>query len=246
MTIRLTIPSMFNFRKFKFQISEPPILSLEGLYPILLLLLLSLAALTFHMIRIQFSEAVDFSLDWNLFLSWIPLLIAFTASSLGKMFGKLPIIIGVLSVLWLLFFPNAPYMITDLIHLSTDDYARDLTWHDMIMLFYYAQVSLINGLVSLYWIHRSWQKNYSKTIGNLLMLISLPLAGFGVYLGRMQRWNSWDLLHNIENLIASIFESLTDRTALLLSFEFALLIGMLYLMLWALLRFRIRPSSKKF
>lgn len=235
---------MPNSRKFKLQISEPPVISLEGLYPILLLLLLSLTALTFHMIRIQFSEAVDFSLDWNLLLSWIPLLLAFTASLLGKRFGKLPILTGILSFLWLLFFPNAPYMITDLIHLSTDDYARDLTWHDMIMLFYYAQVSLINGLVSLYWIHRSWQKNYSQTIGNILMLVSLPLAGFGVYLGRVQRWNSWDLLHNIENLITSMFESLTDRTALLLSFEIALLIGMLYLMLWVLLRFRVRMNGK--
>jgi uncharacterized membrane protein len=236
---------MSNFRRSKIQISEPPVISLEGLYPLLLLLLLSLVALTFHMIRIQFNEAVDFSLDWNLLLSWIPLLLAFTASSLGKRYGKLPILTALLSFLWLLFFPNAPYMITDLIHLSTDDYARDLTWHDMIMLFYYAQVSLINGLVSLYWIHRSWQRNYSQTIGNILMLISLPLAGFGVYLGRMQRWNSWDLLHNVENLLISMGESLTDRTALLLSFEFALLIGMLYLMLWALLRLRIRTSGKR-
>lgn len=230
-------------KKFRFRIADPPVLNLERLSPILLLLLLSLAALTFHMIRIQFSQAVDFSLDWNLLLSWIPLLLAFAASSLGKRFGRLPFITFILSVLWLAFFPNAPYMITDLVHLSAD-FGRDLTWHDMIMLFYYAQVSLINGLVSLYWIHRSWQINYSKTIGNLLMLASLPLAGFGVYLGRIQRWNSWDVLHNLEDLASSIVESSTDRTALLLSFEFALLIGMLYLMLWAVLRFRTRIYKK--
>lgn len=53
--------------KYHLSISEPPIITLEGLYPLLLLFLLSMVALTYHMIRIQFKEAVDFSLDWNLF-----------------------------------------------------------------------------------------------------------------------------------------------------------------------------------
>ena len=191
------------------------------------------------MVRIQFKEAVDFSMDWNLFLSWIPLIVAFIVDLTVKRFHNWYVWVGLWSVVWVLFFPNAPYMITDLVHLSVD-MGSDLTWHDMIMLFFYAEVSLFNGLVSVYWMHRSWQKTYSKLIGNILLLVSFPLAGFGIYLGRIRRWNSWDILHNPNELVNAIWQSLTDRTALILSLEIGVLLGMLYLVLWALLRFRIR------
>lgn len=220
-------------------VSEPPIITMQGLYPLLLLLLLSMVALTYHMVRIQFKEAVDFSMDWNLFLSWIPLIVAFIVDLTVKRFHNWYVWVGLWSVVWVLFFPNAPYMITDLVHLSVD-MGSDLTWHDMIMLFFYAEVSLFNGLVSVYWMHRSWQKTYSKAIGNLLLLVSFPLAGFGIYLGRVRRWNSWDILHNPNELVNAIWQSLTDRTALILSLEMGVLLGMLYLVLWALLRFRVR------
>lgn len=200
---------------------------------------MSLLALGFHLIRIRFSEAVDFSLDWNLFLSWIPLLIAFVARAVSKRFGRLPFAIALLSVFWLIFFPNAPYMVTDLVHLSVD-YERDLTWHDAIMLFYYAQISLINGLVSLYWMHGAWNRTYSKKIGLILLLISFPLGGFGVFLGRIVRLNSWDILHNTQSFFNDIWSSVSDRTALLLSVEFGLLLGTLYFVLWVLLRYRSR------
>ncbi|WP_373513357.1 DUF1361 domain-containing protein [Persicitalea sp.] len=207
--------------------------------PLILLAGLSTLAVVFHLIRIRFSEAVDFSLDWNLFLSWIPLLVAFVARAVSKQFGQLTLVIALLSVLWLIFFPNAPYMITDLVHLSVD-YNRDLTWHDAIMLFYYAQISLINGLVSLYWMHGAWNRTYSKKVGLILLLISFPLGGFGVFLGRIVRLNSWDVLHDTKSFFNNILASVYDRTALLLSVEFGLLLGTLYFVLWVLLRYRSR------
>jgi uncharacterized membrane protein len=196
-------------------------------------------ALIFHLIRIYFDQAVDFSLDWNLFLSWIPLLIGFVVRTLTKRFRRLPVLVALLSVAWLAFFPNAPYMVTDLVHITVD-YGRNLTWHDIIMLFYYAQISLINGLVSLYWFHRAWIQTYSLAIGNILLFLSLPLGGYGVFLGRILRLNSWDILHDPFGTFFVIIQNTFDSTALLLSVEFGLLIGTLYLMLWGLLRFRIR------
>lgn len=231
-----------RIHRYRYSVSDPPIFSLESFIPLLLLLLLSLAALAYHLIRIGFKEAVDFSMDWNLFLSWIPLIIAFATNRIVKTYGKNPVLIALLSLGWLVFFPNAPYMITDLVHLSVD-YARDLTWHDLIMIFYYAQVSLINGLVSMYWMHVAWQKTYTRTVGNTLLLITLPLAGIGVYLGRILRMNSWDVLVQPEKLFKTLIKAFGDRTALLLSLEFALLLGVLYLVLWALLRFRLRPGK---
>ncbi len=229
------------WRRFRFNVSDPPIFSLESFFPLLLLAVLSVLALTFHFIRIQFDQPVDFSLDWNLFLSWIPLLIAFAARIITRKFQRLPYLIALLSVAWLAFFPNAPYMVTDLVHLTVD-YGRNLTWHDTIMLFYYAQISLINGLVSLYWFHRAWIQTYSQAVGNILLFISIPLAGYGVFLGRILRLNSWDILHDPFGTFFIVIQNSFDSTALLLSVEFGLLIGTLYLMLWGLLRFRIRRS----
>jgi uncharacterized membrane protein len=230
-------------RNYKFSVSDPPIVTMEGLFSLLLLLLLSIAAVTFHLIRILFNSPVDFSLDWNLFLSWIPLIIAFLADSLSKRFGNNVFLLTMLSLAWIAFLPNAPYMITDLAHLTVD-YQRDLTWHDIIMLFSYAEVSLFNGLVSLYWIHRSWRRVFEKRTANILLVISLPLAGFGVYLGRVRRMNSWDIIHEPEAIINNLFESILDRTAWVFSMEIGMLLGILYLVLWAIIRFRIRHSKK--
>jgi uncharacterized membrane protein len=232
------------WKNYRFSIADPPIISMEGLYPLLLLLVLSLLAVFFHLVRILFNAPVDFSMDWNLFLSWIPLIIAFFVNNVTRRFGYLHFLVVVLSLAWLAFFPNAPYMITDISHLSID-LKRDLTWHDTIMLFCYAEVSLFNGLVSLYWIHQTWRRVFSKTVSTTFLLVSLPAAGFGVYLGRVRRMNSWDILHNPRAILESLFESMLDRTALVISLEIGLLLGMLYLVLWAIIRFRVRYSKKE-
>jgi len=232
------------WKNYRFSIAEPPIVSMEGLYPLLLLLVLSLVAVFFHLVRILFNAPVDFSMDWNLFLSWIPLIAAFFINNITRRFGRLPFLVIMVSLFWLAFFPNAPYMITDLAHLSVD-YQRDLTWHDTIMLFCYAEVSLFNGLVSLYWIHQTWRRVFSKKVSTSFLLASLPLAGFGVYLGRIRRMNSWDIIHDPKIILENLLNSLIDRTALVISLEIGLLLGMLYLVLWAIIRFRVRYGKKE-
>ncbi|WP_229216939.1 DUF1361 domain-containing protein [Dyadobacter luteus] len=230
-------------RNYRFTVSNPPIVSMEGLFSLLLLVLLSLVAVFFHLIRIYFNSPVDFSMDWNLFLSWIPLIAAFIANNLTKRFGDIPYTLIAISLFWLAFFPNAPYMVTDLAHLTVD-YERDLTWHDTIMLFFYAEVSLFNGLVSLYWIHQAWRQVFTRRMSTVFFFLSLPLAGFGVYLGRVRRMNSWDIIHEPRLIFQSMLESLLDRTAWVFALEIGMLIGILYLVLWAIIRFRIRYTKK--
>ena len=230
-------------KNYRFTVSNPPIVSLEGLFSLLLLVLLSLVAIFFHLIRIFFDAPVDFSMDWNLFLSWIPLIAAFIANNLTKRLGNIPVLLVLISLFWLAFFPNAPYMVTDLAHLTVD-YDRDLTWHDTIMLFFYAEVSLFNGLVSLYWIHQAWRQVFSRRTSTIMFLSSLPLAGFGVYLGRVRRMNSWDIIHEPRLIFNHVLQSLTDRTAWVFSLEIGILLGILYLVLWVIIRFRIRYAKK--
>lgn len=238
--ITLLFPK-YKLTRIDYHRNKKSAVTIEGVVALLLLLILSLAAVVYHLIRIQYSEAVDFSMDWNLFLSWIPLLIAYAARVHSRAFPGQRFVTALLSFAWLLFFPNAPYMITDLIHLSVD-YGSNLTWHDTIMLFYYAQVSLINGLISLYWIHHAWLTVFGNKIGNVLLIFSLPLAGYGIYLGRIERWNSWDILHNPVELLNAVVTGISEKTAILLTFEIGLLLGMLYLVLWVLLRYRIRKG----
>jgi len=240
MSTTLLFPK-YKLTRIDYNRNRKSAVTIEGVVALLLLLILSLAAVVYHLIRIQYSEAVDFSMDWNLFLSWIPLLIAYAARVHSRAFPGRRLVTALLSFVWLLFFPNAPYMITDLIHLSVD-YGSNLTWHDTIMLFYYAQVSLINGLISLYWIHHAWLTVFGNKIGNILLIFSLPLAGYGIYLGRIERWNSWDILRNPVELLNAVVTSISEKTAILLTFEFGLLLGMLYLVLWVLLRYRIRKG----
>lgn len=232
----------YKLTRIKSRDNQGAIITIEGVVALLLLLILSLAALVYHLIRIQYSEAVDFSLDWNLFLSWIPLLVAYGARVHSRAFPKQYPVTIFLSIVWLLFFPNAPYMITDLIHLSVD-YGSNKTWHDAIMLYYYAQVSLINGLISMYWIHHTWIYVFGPKTGHILLFFSLPLAGYGIFLGRIGRWNSWDILHNPFELMEAVVSGIHERTAILLSTEFALLLGVLYLVLWVLLKFRLQRSA---
>src|SRR5687767_1528841 len=72
-------------------------------------------------------------MDWNLFLAWIPALGAFAAYNLSRLrtwLRWLPVM-G-FSFLWLLFLPNAPYLITDIIHLQR--YPSVPLWYDLILL----------------------------------------------------------------------------------------------------------------
>ena len=69
-------------------------------------------------------------------------------------------------------------------------------------------------------------------------------VGFGVYLGRVRRMNSWDIIHEPDAIINNLIESILDRTALVFSLEIGMLLGILYLVLWGVIRFRIRYSRK--
>jgi uncharacterized membrane protein len=173
-------------------------------------------------------------LVWNLFLAWLPALGAFAAYNLNHWptrFRWLPII-G-LSLLWLLFLPNAPYLITDIIHLKQSHGAP--LWYDLITLVAFAWTGSFLGLVSLFLM----QMLVRRTVGNmaswLFAITVLTLNGFGIYFGRFLRWNSWDVFFRPTNLLNDLLEALRNPFAYLHTIAFAglftLLFGAVYLML---------------
>lgn len=129
---------------------------------------------------------------WNLFLAWVPVLVAVPIYALRARGVNQPVLTGVLLVIWFLFFPNAPYIITDLQHL----YPRPGVpfWYDMITIMAFALTGWFLGYLSLYLLQevvRSW---FGRAASWTFALVMLGLSSFGIYLGRFLRWNSWDVL----------------------------------------------------
>ena len=98
----------------------------------------------------------------------------------------------VLGVLWLLFFPNAPYLLTDFVHLQES--GTTPLWYDALMLASFAWTGLVLGFGSLYVMQLIWERAVGPIWSWLGVIGALALASFGVYLGRFLRFNSWDAL----------------------------------------------------
>lgn len=142
---------------------------------------------------------------WNLFLAWLPLLFAGLTVLAAR--RSLPVALAP-SLAWLLFLPNAPYLVTDLMHLARD--GRVPVLFDAVMLFSFALCGLAYGLVSLRWMQRLVASRWGNGHGWVFVATALGAAGFGIYLGRYVRWNSWDLLTQPSPLLRDILSRLAN------------------------------------
>jgi uncharacterized membrane protein len=129
-------------------------------------------------------------LIWNLILAWVPVVFALGADASARQ-GK-GVAAAVLGVLWLLFFPNAPYLLSDFIHLH-ESRATPL-WYDALMLAAFAWTGLLLGFASLYLMQMIWRQAAGTLVSWLGVVAALALGSVGVYLGRFLRFNSWDAL----------------------------------------------------
>jgi uncharacterized membrane protein len=137
--------------------------------------------------------ATFFFLIWNLFLAWIPYWIALTVDFYERHSErKSKWTLGILVGLWLLFFPNAPYILTDLLHLR--NYHVVPHWYDLMLIVSFAWTGLLLGYCSLFEIQRFLESRFKKWFAWFLTVSAIWLGGFGVYMGRFQRWNSWDIV----------------------------------------------------
>lgn len=147
-------------------------------------------------------------LVWNLFLAWVPVAAALVAHALDRV-GAHALAAGA-GVVWLVFFPNAPYMLTDYIHLRETPEGSPLWW-DALMLSSFVWTALMLGFFSLYLMQSVWSAHVkSRFVSWLFAAVALALGSFGVYLGRFVHLNSWDaLLHprNVAHIVATQVEN---------------------------------------
>ncbi|MFZ5881065.1 MAG: DUF1361 domain-containing protein [Chloroflexota bacterium] len=169
------------------------------------------------------------SLSWNLFLAWIPFLVAYAAYSLAWSRRWLYVVIPVAAFVWLIFFPNAPYILTDLQHLARQSTDTPL-WYDVIMLVWFSWTGMLLGLVSLYLMQAIIQRTFGKWTGWSFVLLVSVLGSFGVYLGRFVRFNSWDLLQAPGEVAVTILGLVIDPTLRLMAFT--LLFAAFYLFVY--------------
>ena len=128
---------------------------------------------------------------WNLFLAWLPWLFAVPiAVAPAQRRGGLRLIPLVLA--WLAFLPNAPYIVTDLLHLEAAPPVP--LWYDAALLFISAWTGCLLGFLSLVPVHRWVEGWLGRTAGWVFVTAVALLCGFGIYIGRFLRWNSWDLV----------------------------------------------------
>lgn len=183
---------------------------------------LSIALLT---IRLKVTHSFFYLfLVWNLFLAVIPFTISSYLTSKSKI-SKLSLFISL--TIWLLFLPNAPYIITDLWHLRLT--SNHIIWLDILivssfastglLLFYFSLMDI--KLLLLKFIHEKWV--------NLFVLCSFFLTSFGIYLGRFLRYNSWEIISNPTNLLKDVFNivfsPLSNSNAWLFTISFGIFLS---------------------
>src|SRR5260370_5450168 len=128
----------------------------------------------------------------NLFLAWLPAGFALIAYNVNSRYRWLRwILVSGCALLWLVFLPNAPYLVTDIIHLHP---LGDVPfWFDLILLVAFAWTGLFLGFVSLFLMQETVRGATGSVVSWLFAVVVLGLSGFGIYLGRFLRWNSWDV-----------------------------------------------------
>jgi uncharacterized membrane protein len=200
------------------------------------LVALSLAAgalLTIRMDRV--GEPAFAFLTWNLFLAWIPFLLAICVAAVHARGGP-RVLLWVLGAGWLLFLPNAPYILTDFIHLGRVGGAP--LWFDAALIGTFAAVGLLLGLASLLVVHYVVEARAGRVVGWAVAVGSLVLSAIGIYLGRFPRFNSWDVIADPAGLGLVVLERLADPLGNPFLLRFGLVMSLLllgsYLVTWVL------------
>lgn len=132
---------------------------------------------------------------WNLLLAWIPSIFAFAVYRFHLYRTRRTILFLFCALTWFVFFPNAPYIITDFVHLEGNlDQPTAATWVGLLTIASFAWTGLCLGYVSLCLMQEVVRARFGRAVGWMFVLVMLALGSLGVYMGRVLRWNSWDVL----------------------------------------------------
>jgi uncharacterized membrane protein len=182
---------------------------------------------------------------WNLFLAFIPLALSFW---LYRRKSKVRTTLWwVAFVVFFAFLPNAPYLLTDIIHLIRATRMGYSAWIIVLIFIPLHLFAILTGFQA-YVISVMNQSSYVRRIGaekfvTWSELITHALCAIGVYMGRFRRFNSWDLATDPGNVLSITLDDLTAKKPLIVIFVSFVGLTVLYWLvkqinLGLLLRFR--------
>ncbi len=220
--------------------------------PMLALTFASSVCVSLVIARIIWTQRFHYAfLVWNLFLAWLPLVFALLANDEYRNAPKRTWRFYGLTIAWLLFLPNAPYIFTDLIHLMSRFYGH--FWVDLVPILSCALTGLVLSFLSLYLMQCIVARMFGWLASWLFVAAAAGLSGFGIYLGRFLRFNSWDVLFKPVEIYHEIGRWAADPVANGTSFAFPILFAtflfIAYVMLYGLTHLqpgvmREAPSSE--
>lgn len=150
-------------------------------------------------------------LVWNLFLAWLPYLAALWADVAARRRGLAGgAQLAAAGAIWLLFLPNAPYIMTDFVHLPGMTF---VWWYEVGTLLAFAWSGCILGVASLHIMQGVVRARCGAAAGWAFVLLSGALCGLGIYVGRFLRWNSWDVFTSPRALARQLVAILGDPSS---------------------------------
>ncbi|WP_433943571.1 DUF1361 domain-containing protein [Paenibacillus sp. SN-8-1] len=165
-------------------------------------------------------------LYWNMFLAWMPAGFALLLDWIyvyiqGNRVLRIILFITV-GTLWLLFYPNSAYLITDQLHpfakFNMDNGVRFWHgiefWYHMLLFFSAAVIGLLLGIYSLLSVQELVRKALGRAKSWTFAIVTLALTSLGIYLGRFIRWNSWDAIRNPKQIVHQVLSMFTDMEEL--------------------------------
>ena len=162
-------------------------------------------------VRVRYPHGRDFEfLTWNLFLAWIPFVLAVVLHD-GARRGRGLVFLGAIGAVWLLFLPNAPYIVTDFVHVGRVTGVP--VWYDAAMIASFAGVGLVLGLVSILLVQGVVERRFGAAVGWLMLAPVFFLCSAGIYIGRVHRLNSWDAITSPGTLLRGFADRLADPLA---------------------------------
>ena len=192
-------------------------------------------------LRMERSDSLLYGfLFWNLFLAWIPWLAARAFRSSSQRRSPRLLQLGWFTF-WLLFLPNAPYILTDLLHLAPRPPVP--LWYDLALLFSCAGTGLLLGYVSLLEVQGTVEEQLGRMAGWIVAAGSLFLSGFGIYLGRFLRRNSWDPLTDPAGFFLDVSDRLLNPTSYPRTYAVTLIFGIGLLLGYVALRAARTPRA---
>ncbi len=150
---------------------------------------------------------------WNLFLAFIPLALSFWL--FRRRTNSRSLLWWLALIVFIAFLPNAPYLLTDIIHLIRATRMGYSVWIIALIFIPLHLFAILSGFEA-YVISIINQGHYLQRQGKRQFVLPAELmihllSAIGVYLGRFRRFNSWDLVTEPGNVIAITFDDLTSR-----------------------------------